>query len=106
VTEGVGYARDLWSEAPTLFNRGLLPSNWAAVKRFCKNVVLTGIGVTLLPDIQGQTRRYLRYRSNFHFGLVARGRPGCLRTRAKHLLSAANAISGADRTALGRCCGS
>ena len=24
VTEGVGYARDLWSEAPTLFNRGLL----------------------------------------------------------------------------------
>ncbi|MEH2537102.1 hypothetical protein V1272_003952 [Bradyrhizobium sp. AZCC 1708] len=35
VTEGLRYACDLWSEARTLFKRGL--------KRFCKNVVSTGI---------------------------------------------------------------
>ena len=51
VTEGVGYARDLWSEAPTLFNRGLASSNCSAVKGFCRNVVLTGMGFTALPDI-------------------------------------------------------
>jgi hypothetical protein len=51
VTEGVRYARALCSEAPTLFNRGLRSSNRAGEKGFCKNVVPTGMGSTVLPDM-------------------------------------------------------
>ena len=35
----MGYARDLWSEAPTLFNKRIASSKRARANGFCKNVV-------------------------------------------------------------------
>ncbi len=37
--------------SPARFQSRTASSNCAAVKSFCKNVVLTGIGFTVLPDI-------------------------------------------------------
>ncbi len=48
MTEGVRYARDFWSEARTLFKRTEQPTG---LKRFCKNVVSTGTGFTVVPDV-------------------------------------------------------
>ena len=51
MTDGVGNARDLWSEAPRFCYSRTISSSRSGRKGFRKNAVPTGIGCTVVPDM-------------------------------------------------------